>query len=216
MKEEKRLCIGESSLVDRRGEFNNALRELKKVLIKTELEEYGLPFTDEVIKDLILGGIKSHETAEKNLKKELFSAVMLPALRRERQKMFDELMAGFGALCERISNTGASRFRNLAEFYSVSEDGTIYAKQEAYDIMEDETKIYIDKPEQFEVYELASKIISDVARLDELARKYYVTAIGCQNSILHLNFGVLSYSAGAITGCHPDASYVKLTEEKKD
>lgn len=208
--ENKRICLGESSHLDQSYAFSEMLKNINRIITPTVLLEYGLPFTADVVRRFVASDPKLRDTVAANLKKGLFTGDMLPIIRREREKMYENLMLGFDDMKAKVYSA-VGQFRRFEKMFLVSEDGKIEVMQECLDIIEDEKNIYIDQSEQIEAYEAACKVLEDIEKLDEIARKYFMRAFGGQNSILCNTFGKITINVGAITACYPQSSHCRMS-----
>ena len=205
MEESKKICIGQKDTSYTTYQFNSMLNKLQGVINGGVLEEFGLPFDNEILQDVLAGGASTREKVVKRLNDELFGD-FLPVIRREKEKIFNELLQNFGEMVKNVRSLFGDYSFIPAEYFTT--DGCfIQVDQQAHDTIADQGKIFIDQPEQIEAWESAKKAVFALQELHDIVSKYGINALGDKGVIEY--YDGIEYRPFAIKECHPGGIFTK-------
>ena len=211
--ETKKICIGSGDTTFRR-DFEKMLSKLQGIISRQKIEEFGIELNTEILQDLIAGGENTGKTVLERLNKDLLDDASLPIIRRQKEQMYNQLLHEFELLKVAVHKLVKDFPYVLPEMYFIGDDGWIHAQEEAFALCDEQGKIYIDKPEQIEVYHQAIKAIDEINKLQEMAAKYYCSALG-HRAVIGFEKDTARLYPGALIECHSSGIFVRMFEGKK-
>ncbi|MFR0677603.1 hypothetical protein [Dysgonomonas mossii] len=211
MQKEEKILVGKNKWDQSELNLINALKKINDAFTESRLSEFGIPYDTESLQDFISG---RHDFARKfrdNLENDINSDDSLPALKRQKDQIYRGLVEQLNLLIQEIKKATADiRFIPAKYFYIDFNKSKVLAQNEAFELAKEQANIYIDKPEQIEVYQLTEKILSDIKKLDELVKKYGLTAFGSRGIFDNWDdTGEIFVSIGALVECHPNGVWAK-------
>lgn len=197
----QRIFIGKKDS-DLLYNFNNAIEKLNGIITRQQIEEYGEDMTTETLHTLLMGGEAIRLRMVEKFNTSL-GGVIFPAERRQKESVYTDLLSSYTVLCDKARAIVRDFAYIPVECYVIDGNGQIsYDKIPVNKIFDEQTNIYIDRPEQIEAYEAAVKASEALKALDAIAGKYGFNALSERKSILDLsNYDVYPL---CIAECHPD------------
>lgn len=211
--ETKRICIGVGSNTFR-SDFEKMLSKLQGVVTRQKIEEFGIELNTEILQDLIAGGETTGKTVLERLNKDLLDDASLPIIRRQKEQMYNQLLQEFEQLKVDIHKSVKNFPYILPEMYFIGDDGWIHAQEEAFALCDEQGKIYIDKPEQIEVYQQAMKTIDEINKLQEMATKYACNALGYR-AVIGFEKDTAHLYPGTLIECHSNGIFARMYGNEK-
>lgn len=188
--------------------FHYAMEKLREALTCEKLQEVGLTLDSETLIDVLTGGGKTEAKVRKMLKEQLLSGYQLPAIKRSNEELAEKLLKDFMktvATAKYVMND----FRFIpAEYFYVDGVGRIEVDKQGEAVLKDASNLYIDKPEQIEVYHAAQEVIKAVEKLDALAVKYKCSAFGSHAVLVRIG-SHLEVNPDGVVDCHPDGLWMR-------
>ena len=140
--------------------FHYAMERLRESLTNDKLKEVGLSLTTEVLRDILSGASETETKVRNTLNEQLLSGCQLPAVRRNNEVLLEKLLSDFLKMIA-VSKSAISEFRFIpAECFHVDGTNRIEISQEGERILKEASNLYIDKPEQIEVYRAAQEVLN--------------------------------------------------------
>ena len=211
--ETKRICIGVGETTFRQ-DFEKMLSKLQGIINRQKVEEFGVELSTEVLQDLIAGGENTGKNVLERLNKDLLDDVSLPIIRRQKEQMYNQLLQEFEQLKVAVHKSAKDFPYVLPETYFIGHDGWIHAQEEAFALCDEQGKIYIDKPEQIEVYHQAIKAIDEINKLQEMAAKYACNALGYR-AVIKKKKDTARLYPGTLIECHSNGIFARMYGNEK-
>ena len=188
--------------------FHYAMERLRESLTNDKLKEVGLSLTTEVLGDILSGASETETKVRNTLNEQLLSGCQLPAVRRNNEVLLEKLLSDFLKMIA-VSKSAISEFRFIpAECFHVDGTNRIEISQEGERILKEASNLYIDKPEQIEVYRAAQEVLNASEKLQSLASKYKCNAFN-HRAVLALVGGHLEIIPDGVADCHPDGIWMR-------
>ena len=170
MKQE-RILIAEDYNNQLSSNFYFAIRQLRKTLTNEKLGEVGLTLDSNVLRDILSGGNETETKVREKLKEQLLNGYQLPAVKRSNEELAEKLLKDFLIMATKAKSTMSDfRFIPIECFY-VDAAKSIELDKQGEIILKEASNLYIDKPEQIEVYKQALKVLDEVKKLGDMADK---------------------------------------------
>ena len=211
--ETKIICIGVGETTFRQ-DFEKMLSKLQGIINRQKVEEFGVELSTEVLQDLIAGGENTGKNVLERLNKDLLDDVSLPIIRRQKEQMYNQLLQEFEQLKVAVHKSAKDFPYVLPEMYFIGDDGWIHAQEEAFALCDEQGKIYIDKPEQIEVYHQAIKAIDEINKLQEMAAKYACNALGYR-AVIGFEKDTARLYPGTLIECHSNGIFARMYGNEK-
>ena len=108
------------------------------------------------------------------------------------------------------SKSTMSDFRFIPiECFYVDAAKSIELDKQGEIILKEASNLYIDKPEQIEVYKQALKVLDEVKKLGDMADKYKCSAFGARGILTILPNDEMVIVPGNVVDCHPDGLWMR-------
>lgn len=208
MKQE-RILIAEN--YNRRLDYNFyvAIGKLRETLTNEKLGEVGLTLDSEVLRDILSGDGETEAKVREMLTGQLLSGYQLPAVKRSNEGLAEKLLKDFLKMAAAAKST-MSEFRFIpAGCFYVDGAGRIELDKQGADMLKEASNLYIDKPEQIEVYNQALKVLDEVKKLEGIASKYKCTSFGSRGVLTMLPGNEIVVRPDNVVECHPDGLWMR-------
>ena len=185
----ERICIGsESDNGLSRLQFDRAVSELSALITSDVVAEYGEELTTEFLHDLLTGGADTLQRITDKCNESL-SALQFPAERRQKEILYTDLLKSFAELCRQARKKVEDFGFVPIDAYRVQGGSVEYDRAVVDALFAEQSKIYIDTPQQIEVWEATQKAFAALQHLDKLAQRYGMYAINENNyrAIIEVN-----------------------------
>ena len=208
MKQE-RILIAEDYNNQLSPNFYFAIRQLRKTLTNEKLGEVGLTLDSNVLRDILSGGNETETKVREKLKEQLLNGYQLPAVKRSNEELAEKLLKDFLIMATKAKSTMSDfRFIPIECFY-VDAAKSIELDKQGEIILKEASNLYIDKPEQIEVYKQALKVLDEVKKLGDMADKYKCSASGARGILTILPNDERVIVPGNVVDCHPDGLWMR-------
>ena len=158
-------------------EFRSAVEKLREIVTPAVLAEFGEELTADNLRDIMSGG-----TAIRARMTEKLAPIEFPADRSQKEELYTSLLEQFNEICRKVQKRFESFGTVPADCYTVDSDGQVtFDSEVAEAVFSEAANMYIEDPQQIELYNAASKALSALQELDTLARKYGMYAINRTN-----------------------------------
>ena len=108
--------------------------------------------------------------------------IVFPAERSQKEELYTSLLEQFNEICRKVQKRFESFGTVPADCYTVDSNGQVtFDSEVAEAVFSEAANLYIDDPQQIELYNAALKALSALQELDTLARKYGMYAINRTN-----------------------------------
>lgn len=207
----EKILVGRNNSDPSTIQLLNALNKLNEAFTEARLSEFEISYRDESLHDFISGKRELACQFRNRLENDINNDTSLPAIKRQKDKIYQGLMEELNKLIAEIKKaTEEIRYIPAELFYIDYNKSKILAKKEAYDFAESRADIYIDKPEQKEMYHLAKKVLDDIEKIEKIAQKYAMSAFGSRGVFdNYTDTGALFISIGALVECLPDGVWAR-------
>lgn len=208
MKQE-RILIAEDYNNQLSSNFYSAIRQLRKTLTNEKLGEVGLTLDSNVLRDILSGGNETETKVREKLKEQLLNGYQLPAVKRSNEELTEKLLKDFLIMATKAKSTMSDfRFIPIECFY-VDAAKSIELDKQGEIILKEASNLYIDKPEQIEVYKQALKVLDEVKKLGDMADKYKCSAFGARGILTILPNDEMVIVPENVVDCHPDGLWMR-------
>lgn len=198
---QNRILIKENYRIVLTRDFEISLTKLREALSADKLNEVGLSLSTDLLRDVLSGGQGTEENALNRLNEAFLGSFQLPVQRRQANETVDRLLNGLRAVI-RSARSAMSEFRFVPiEHFYVSPAGSIEVTKEGEQIVREAANLYIEEPEQIEVYQAADAVIKAVETLQALASRFNCNAFG-SHGVLALIGDKLEVMPDVITECY--------------
>ena len=159
-------------------EFRSAVDKLREIVTPAVLAEFGEELTADNLRD-IMSGIRARMTEKFNA---ALAPIVFPAERSQKEELYTSLLEQFNEICRKVQKRFESFGTVPADCYTVDSNGQVtFDSEVAEAVFSEAANLYIDDPQQIELYNAALKALSALQELDTLARKYGMYAINRTN-----------------------------------
>lgn len=162
-------------------EFRSAVDKLREIVTPAVLAEFGEELTADNLRDIMSGGtaICARMTEKFNA---ALAPIVFPAERSQKEELYTSLLEQFNEICRKVQKRFESFGTVPADCYTVDSNGQVtFDSEVAEAVFSEAANLYIDDPQQIELYNAALKALSALQELDTLARKYGMYAINRTN-----------------------------------
>ena len=162
-------------------EFRSAVDKLREIVTPAVLAEFGEELTADNLRDIMSGGtaIRARMTEKFNA---ALAPIVFPAERSQKEELYTSLLEQFNEICRKVQKRFESFGTVPADCYTVDSNGQVtFDSEVAEAVFSEAANLYIDDPQQIELYNAALKALSALQELDTLARKYGMYAINRTN-----------------------------------
>lgn len=200
---QNRILIKENYRIALTRDFEVSLTKLRETLSTDKLNEVGLSLSTALLRDMLFGGHRTEEKVLNSLNEAFFSPSQLPMQRRQAAETVNMLLNELRSII-RSARSAMSEFRFVpVEYFYVSPAGSIEVTKEGEQMVQEAANLYIDQPEQIEVYQAADAVIMAVETLQSLASRFGCNAFGSRG-VLALIGDKLEVVPDVITECYSD------------
>lgn len=189
--------------------FHVAIGKLRETLTNEKLGEVGLTLNSYVLRDILSGDGETEAKVREMLTGQLLSGYQLPAVKRSNEGLAEKLLKDFLKMAAAAKST-MSEFRFIpAGCFYVDGAGRIELDKQGADMLKEASNLYIDKPEQIEVYNQALKVLDEVKKLEGMASKYKCTSFGSRGVLAMLPGEEIVVRPDNVVECHPDGLWMR-------
>ena len=173
VKKTERICLG-SNGKQVVTEFNSDLNKANQAA-REFASMLGVRYNTDMVQDLISGGVAS-ESQLNNMIKTALDRAVFPFQREEIQVYAHKMRESFSGVVKLCKRLISSDYGTSAKMFYVDADNSMKLCDEGVELINDAEKLYIDKPEQIEVYNDCNAIIEAIAQLNDKVSDYGMTA----------------------------------------
>lgn len=207
----KRVCIGQTNN-NIKYTFQKHLEALRETFTPEKVERYGLSFNTEILRDLLSGGKTTSTALLERMNDDLMNDKSLPVFRKEKERVYKELLDDFESLCKTIKRKADEYPYILPEYYYIAE-GTnfIDVLPNAFGAIDEAGKIYIDNPETIEVYKQCLLVAQEFEKLKDMIEPYSCYPMGIRGVLEYDSAkNVLCLNNGVLVECHSNGIWKRM------
>lgn len=204
---DERICLGPNGK-DVMTVFNSDLRKAHEAA-EILMNGLGIEFNTETAHDIISGGFETEARLEEMLRTALENAVF-PFQKQEVQTYGDKMHQKLRDAVKLNKRLIGPDYGLSSMMFYVDSDGALKVCDEGISILKDAELLYIDKPEQIEIYHDCVAIIKAIQSLEEKVSKYGMSATLGGRAVLSLG-GEIHINPGNIADCYP-GNYLQRTK----
>lgn len=170
------ICIG-CRYSTEGAEFRLDFQKLKNELNLEKLREFGLPFTDEVVRDFIGGAGEYANQFIRSINEDLSQAIY-PAIMAEKNKIYGELVNNLKVLYNNVGHFRAKYKYIPLNLYFVDSNILNVDFIGADKIFNERAKICISNKQQIEAWKAATTAKKHLDELKNIVEKYGLSVFG--------------------------------------
>lgn len=207
----ERICLGSNgknlTLV-----FNTDLRKANQAA-QEFASESGIEYNTSVAQDLISGGIRTEARLNEMVQSAIDNAV-LPPQKHEIMEYKKKALKKLSAAVMQCKRLVSPDYGLSSRMFYVEADGNIKLADEGIEALEDAERLYIDKPEQIEIYNDCKDIMEAIERLQDKTAKFGMTATSGGRAVLAFSpDGSLYVNPHNIADCYTGNFFQRSREE---
>lgn len=209
-KKKERICIGKTSY-DWKWQFKNHLEAIRGIFTPEKVESLNLEFSTEILQDMMSGGESTIRKVMEKINNDLLNSTELPVFRKEKERIYKEYLEDLKSFAKSLKRKSIDFSCVLPEYYCIVHDTNLVdVLPEAFNAIDEQSKIYIEDPECIEAYNQAQKVIKEIEKLKELVKPYSCDVFG-RRGVLNVfeNADEVEISIGAIRECHSNGVWCR-------
>lgn len=213
MKKEK-ICIGEYGR-SLKYNFSGHLNDIRATFTPEKVDSYGLEFKTEILRDLLSGGKTTSTALLDRMNDDLLNDKSLPVFRKEKERVYKELLEDFETLCKTMKRMAARFPYVLPEYYYIVENTNfIDVLPNAFEAIDEAGRIYIDNPETIAVYKQSVKVKEEFDKLRAMAEKYHCYPMGLRGILsFDTKDNTVEINTSVIVECHQNGVWKRMYDK---